>query len=154
MTLMDSSGDSPISSAAEGIRPWMTASAPSHDGREQHFADRFGAFLVDQRLAEHAAIERALRAAQTTGERLDRVLTKLGLVSEAGIAAALSKFLSIPIVTAAHIPSEPILPDVVDVGFVRRNRVMPLAIDDERLVVGVVDPLHEEPIRALAYLDQ
>jgi general secretion pathway protein E len=153
VTLTDSPSSSrPISNAVNEAPPWMAASAISQDGHRQPFADSFGAFLVDEKLAERAAIERALRAAQTTGERLDRVLTKLGLVSEAGIAAALSKFLSIPMVAAAQLPLEPILADVIDVSFVRRNRVMPLTINDDRLVVGVVDPLHDEPIRALAYL--
>src|SRR5207302_2845397 len=49
------------------------------------FAERFGAFLAAENVIDRAVLERARRAARTTGERFDQVLTKLGLVSEADI---------------------------------------------------------------------
>jgi general secretion pathway protein E len=79
------------------------------------------------------------------------VLTKLGLLSEAELAAALSKYLSVPLAASAQIPPEPVLCEIVEGDFVRRNRVMPLAITDETLMVGIVDPFNDEPVRALAY---
>jgi general secretion pathway protein E len=121
---------------------------PPRDGHAPGFAQSFGAYLIEQKAIEPAAIERAFRAAQTTGERFDHVLTKLGLVSELDVAVALSKYLSIPLVTPAQMPTEPILPGVIDESFVRRNRVLPLAVSDDRLVVGVVDPFNDEPLRA------
>jgi len=46
-------------------------------------------------------------------ERLDRVLTKLGLVSETNLAIALAKFLSLELVRPADLPLERILPDII-----------------------------------------
>src|SRR5205807_823704 len=92
------------------------------------------------------------RAAHTTGERFDHVLTKLGLVSEGDLAVSLSKYLSIPLATPALIPAAPVLAERVGADFVRRNRLMPLAIADGRLAIGVTDPFNDEPIRALAFL--
>jgi general secretion pathway protein E len=116
------------------------------------FAQDFGAFLAEEAILERAVLERARRAAHTTGERFDHVLTKLGLVSEGDLAVSLSKYLSIPLATPALVPAAPILPDRVGADFVRRNRVLPLAIADGRLAVGVTDPFNDEPIRALAFL--
>jgi general secretion pathway protein E len=132
--------------------PGIAMLEPRRDDRAGDFTSEFSALLVEQLLLERAAMDRALHAAQSTGERLDQVLTKLGLVSEADVARMLSRYLGVPLVTAAQIPAEPVLAEVADAGFVRRSKVMPLKLDDERLTVGVVDPFNDEPIRALAYL--
>jgi general secretion pathway protein E len=116
------------------------------------FAQDFGAFLAEEAIVERAVLDRARRAAHTTGERFDHVLTKLGLVSEGDLAVSLSKYLSVPLATPALIPAAPVLGERVPPDFVRRNRVMPLATDEGRLAVGVTDPFNDEPIRALAFL--
>ncbi len=116
------------------------------------FAQDFGAFLAERAILEPSVLERARRAAHTTGERFDNVLTKLGLVSEGDLAVSLSKYLSIPLATPTLVPAAPVLADRVSADFVRRNRVLPLAADDRHLVVGVTDPFNDEPIRALAFL--
>jgi general secretion pathway protein E len=116
------------------------------------FAQDFGAFLAEEAIVERAVLDRARRAAHTTGERFDHVLTKLGLVSEGDLAVSLSKYLSVPLATPALIPAAPVLAERVPPDFVRRNRVMPLAVEDGRLAVGVTDPFNDEPIRALAFL--
>src|SRR5262249_56635091 len=109
------------------------------------------AFLAEESIVERSVLERARRAAHTTGERFDHVLTKLGLVSEGDLAVNLSKYLSIPLATPALVPPAPVLPDRVGADFVRLHRVLPLAVADGRLVVGVTDPFNDEPIRALAF---
>src|SRR5215470_4732187 len=116
------------------------------------FAQDFGAFLENESILERSMLERARRAAQTTGERFDHVLTKLGLVSEGDLAVSLSKYLSIPLATPALVPAAPVLVERIGADFVRRNRVMPLALADGRLAVGVTDPFNDEPVRALAFL--
>ncbi len=123
-----------------------------HDVHAPDFAQDFGSFLAEEGIVERSALDRARRASHTTGERFDQVLTKLGLVSDGDLAVGLSKYLSIPLATPALVPAEPVLADRVGPDFVRRNRVMPLALDDGRLAVGVTDPFNDEPIRALAYL--
>lgn len=126
--------------------------APASQPADSDLAERFGAFLIDGNIVAPAVLDRARRAAGTTGERFDRVLTKLGLISEAELASALSRYLSVPLATAADVPAEPVRTDMINPGFVRRNRVMPLALDTLTLTVGVIDPFNQEPLRALAYL--
>jgi general secretion pathway protein E len=124
----------------------------SIDPFDADFAQRFGAFLASERICDGVVIERARRAAVSTGERFDQVLTKLGLVSDVDLASALSRYLSVPLATPADVPSEPLLADLAAPDFVRRNRVMPLAADPGTLTLGVTDPFHLEPVQALAYL--
>jgi general secretion pathway protein E len=129
-----------------------TRAPVARDVHAPAFAQDFGAFLAEESILERSVLERARRAAHTTGERFDQVLTKLGLVSDGDLAVGLSKYLSIPLATPALVPAEAVLADRVGADFVRRNRVMPLALDDRRLAVGVTDPFNDEPIRALAFL--
>ncbi|MBR1241924.1 Flp pilus assembly complex ATPase component TadA [Bradyrhizobium sp. AUGA SZCCT0274] len=116
------------------------------------FAEDFSHFLVGENIVDHIVLERATSAARMTGERLDHVLTKLGLVSETNLAVALSKFLSLDLARPGDLPLERILPDIIEADFVRRNRVLPLALDAGALFVGVTDPFNQEPVRALAFL--
>jgi general secretion pathway protein E len=137
------------SSLFHGQAPPLANLAPASE-----LAEAFGSFLVEHGLLDAAVIDRAQRATRTTGERFDRVLTKLGLIAEQDLTAALSRYLSIPLATSADLPKEPLLPDVIAGEFVRRNGVIPLGLDDHSLIVGVADPFHEEPLRALAYLTE
>ena len=118
---------------------------------ETSFSGAFGTFLLQDKKLDSQALERARRAAVSTGDRIDRVLGKLGLLSDTDLALSLAAFLKIPIATQSSIPAAPILPEAIDADFVRFNKVLPLRVDGSRLEVGTTDPLSDEPLRALAY---
>jgi general secretion pathway protein E len=131
----------------------MTMLAPTDASlARENFAESFARFLLEEDLLDRFTVDRASRAAQTTGERLDLVLTRLGLLGEAELGTALSRFLAIPLADAASIPMGPLLPDLISADFVRINGTMPLIQQGNLLTVGVTDPLDQEPLRALAYL--
>ena len=58
------------------------------------------------------------------------MLTKLGLLSDADLTQALAKYLDIGVVAAARVPVAPVMPDIVDADFVRRSKILPLAVSD------------------------
>jgi general secretion pathway protein E len=132
--------------------PWVPGSGAIGNPDSMQFEQGFRDFLIAENIVDHIVLERAISAAHKTDERLDRVLTKLGLVSEINLAVALSKFLSLKLARPDDLPLERLLPGVIEADFVRRNRVLPLALEGGTLSVGVTDPLNIEPIRALAYL--
>ncbi len=127
-----------------------TGAAGPSKGAE--FLHGFCAFLTSESILDADTIDRARRAAGSTAERIDRVLTKLGLLAEADLATALARYLHISLVTPGDIPAEPLLTDLASPDFVRRNKVMPLVVTDETITLGVTDPFADEPVRALAYL--
>ena len=135
-----------------GSSPWAPRVGAPVDFDNTQFEEGFGRFLITEKIVDHIVLERAVSAARKTGERLDRVLTKLGLVPETNLAVALSNFLSLTLARPTDVPLERILPDVIGADFVRRNRILPLALEDGALSVGVTDPLNPEPVHALAYL--
>lgn len=131
---------------------WAARSGIVSDTDFAKFEDEFGSYLVEETIADQIVVDRARNAARKTGDRFDRVLTKLGLISEADLTAALSKYFSVPMLSSADVPQGPIASDIIDAEFVRHNNILPLAVDDNALTVGVTDLFNTEPILALAYL--
>ncbi|HET9715101.1 MAG TPA: GspE/PulE family protein [Pseudolabrys sp.] len=144
--------DSAIGGLTDDVLPWSVRPDVGANIDYEKFEAELGTFLVDEKIIDRLAVDRARSAARKTGDRFDRVLTKLGLISEADITTALSKYFSVPKVAAADLPLMPIAPDIIQADFVRRNYVLPLAMDDVALTLGVTDLFNTEPILALAYL--
>ena len=116
------------------------------------FSEAFGRRLIEANLLDAGSLDRARRAAATTGERFDHVLAKLGLVPDAALLEALACHLGTGIATARDMPTAPVLPEIIRPQFVRSRQVLPLAAEDGRLAVAAVDPFDDEPRQALAYL--
>ena len=73
-----------------GPPPWHMQSVAPAEYVSKDFEKGFGEFLIAEKIIDYVVLERAVSAARKTGERLDRVLTKLGMVPEVNLAAALS----------------------------------------------------------------
>src|SRR5579862_2439571 len=97
--------------------------------------------LVERGLVDVRTLERARRVAAESGQRLDAVLIQLGLVGERGLAESFAALLGIRIVNAERFPEEPLLPERLKPKFLRRARVVPIGVENGRLVVAMADPL-------------
>jgi len=124
----------------------------SQTAEQEDFAAAFGRRLIEANLLDTASLDRARRAAVTTGERFDHVLAKLGLVPEASLLEALACHLGTNVASARDMPAAPVLPEIIRPQFIRSRQVLPVAAEDGRLAVAVVDPFDHEPLQALAYL--
>jgi general secretion pathway protein E len=120
--------------------------------QKEDFAEAFGRRLIEANLLDAGSLDRARRAAATTGERFDHVLAKLGLVPDAALLEALACHLGTGVATARDMPTAPVLPEIIRPQFVRSRQVLPLAAEDSRLAVAAVDPFDDEPRQALAYM--
>ncbi|MDR7521004.1 MAG: type II secretion system ATPase GspE [Armatimonadota bacterium] len=102
---------------------------------------RLGELLVEAGLITRAQLDQALQAQATTGDRLGKVLVGMGLASQDAIAKAIANQLGIEYVNAqtVTIPDEvlTILPEPM----IRRYQVLPLRLEEDALVLGMVDPL-------------
>ena len=102
---------------------------------------RLGPALIDSGALDQRTLERARRVAAETGGRLDRVLTQLGLISERGLAEALARLVSAPLVAPADYPGEALFVDRLRPKFLRKVHSLPIAESAERAVLAMVDPL-------------
>jgi general secretion pathway protein E len=98
---------------------------------------------------DDAAVERALRLRDSTKERLEQILTKLGLVHEREVAEAVSIELGIPLVDPGDYPDTPVL-ESVSATFLRQMQIVPLSDAPDRVILAVTDPLNEYPVRSLS----
>jgi general secretion pathway protein E len=101
----------------------------------------FGRYLVDNGKLADAALERAERARADEGERLEVVLTRLGLISERDLAQALAGFLDLPLATTAEFPDAPILEDKLGRKFLRERHLIPIEDRADAIVVAMAYPL-------------
>jgi general secretion pathway protein E len=112
-------------------------------------APRFAALTVDilvdslpAKGTDPRVIERARRVAQDSGQRLDTVMLRLGLVSERQLAEAAAALLGTVVVTTDRYPLA--LPDCalkLPARFLRSARCLPLDDSNGELTLAVADPL-------------
>jgi general secretion pathway protein E len=118
------------------------ASGPDKPGRAAAAEyERLGALLVSQGHCDAKTLERARGVAAETGQRFDTVLIQLGLVSERGLAEALSGLLDLPLTDAEHYPAHPLLTEQLTAKFLRQARAVPLALSEGTLRLAMVNPL-------------
>jgi general secretion pathway protein E len=122
------------------------------DPCDEDLIERFAAFLSRRGVLDDLTMHRALRAQRQSGERLDLVLTRLGLIAEADLAGLLADFLGLPLVAAGQLPEVPLLADRLQLPFLKSNRVIPIADRGGSLLVALADPFNTEAPAALSYL--
>ena len=116
------------------------AESPPPDGAAP--LDHLAALLVERGHCDGHSLERGRRVASESGQRLDKVLIQLGLVSERDLAEAYAALLGLPLASPDHYPQgDPLLPDRLGARFLRAARVVPMAQEGGRLLVAVADPL-------------
>lgn len=122
--------------------------APPPSPEAQKLAD----LLLERGVASAETLARARSVQAETGDRLDAVLTRLGLVSEQALAETAAAALGLPLAAAADFPAAPLeaAPGCPTPRFLREVRAVPLAAGAEGVTVALVDPFDPFPPRALA----
>jgi len=108
-----------------------------------------GNLLVQQNKLTDADLQRAQRVREGTGENLDALLIKLGLVSERDLAEALAAHLDLPLVRPGDYPEMPATNGGVSPRFLKEARVIPLFEDDQGLTVALANPTDDYVLAAL-----
>ncbi|MGC1301590.1 MAG: ATPase, T2SS/T4P/T4SS family, partial [Caulobacteraceae bacterium] len=94
---------------------------------------------------------RASVVQEESGERLDAVLTRLGLVSEQALAQAVAEAAGLRLAGPEDFPATPVEIGAVSIRFLREAKAVPLRSDADGVEVAFVDPLESFPLQALAY---
>ncbi len=116
-------------------------------------ADRLSSLIIDRGLASAETLARARLVQGETGDRLDVVLTRLGLVAEQALAQAVAQDLDLPLVSVDDFPAIPLsTPHGPNPVFLRDARVLPLRHGDQGVDVAMADPFDPYPAKALSLL--
>ena len=116
------------------------------------FSEDFASFLLAEEIVAGSTISRAVRACVQTSGRLDRIVVELGILSERDTVRVLAEFLGFMIAHASDFPDAALIHDLLPSVFVCRSGLMPISLSGNHLVVACIDPLDDEPARAVAYL--
>ncbi len=108
-----------------------------------------GELLVEHQKLADADLQRARRVRDSTGESLETLLVKLGLVSERDLAEALAARLNLPLVRPADYPDAPATNGAISPRFLKESRVVPLFDDEHGLTVAMANPTDEYVLSAL-----
>ncbi|MFO1028411.1 MAG: type II secretion system ATPase GspE [Acetobacteraceae bacterium] len=108
--------------------------------------------LTSRGLLAGAALERVRRLqAESGGDRLDLIASKLGLISDRDLAGAYAAFLGTPLIAPDDFPAEPVAPDRLQLAYLKRVRIVPLAETDTTVTAAMADPLDDNAIQALEF---
>jgi general secretion pathway protein E len=119
-------------------------------GEATRRVDLLAGILLRAGQCDGQTIERVRRVAAESGQRLDLVLIQLGLVTERGLAEAYATLLEVPIAGPARFPETALFPERLTPRFLRTARAIPLAVEDNTLVLGVADALDDFTPTAIA----
>ncbi len=97
--------------------------------------------LLDHGDMDPDALRRARRVCEETGDRLDMVLTRLGLASEQAIAQALARHLNLALVAGDDFPAAAVLEERLSAQFLRGARAVALAETEASVILAMADPL-------------
>ena len=106
---------------------------------------------MERGLVAQETLTRARLIQAETGERLDSVLTRLGMIAEQTLASAIAKETGLPIASSSDFPAERILGDAISARFLRDVKAVPIAETEEAVDVALIDPLDPYPLEALAF---
>ncbi|WP_167561198.1 ATPase, T2SS/T4P/T4SS family [Bradyrhizobium sp. AS23.2] len=120
--------------------------------KEEGFADAFSGLLVSEGLVDLGAVARARRASEAAGERLDTVMVKLGLLSEADLCGAYAAYCGLKVIRPSDVPPQPVLADRLKLPFLKASRTLPISTSDRSLLLATVDPFDEEAHKAIGYM--
>jgi general secretion pathway protein E len=130
-----------------------TEEAGAADRRKMFASEHseFGRYLVANGKLADAALERAERARADENERLEVVLSRLGLISERDLAQSLSAFLDIPLATSNDFPKAPIVEDKLGRKFLRERHLIPIDDHADAIVLAMAYPLDTYAVEAVRF---
>jgi general secretion pathway protein E len=124
---------------------------PGPAGRAHAARQALAEELIRTGRLTQAGLERAQSLAGQSGERLEVVLARLGLVAERDLAQTLATLLDLPLVGAADFPAHCLMPEKLNREFLRESRLLPIAETQAGLKVAMVDPLNDYAAEAARF---
>src|SRR5215831_15264015 len=118
----------------------VTSSAAVTEAPAAPVRKRIGEILIERGKLDQAALDRALRLQQESGDRLGGLLVTLGLCAQRDVSEALAAQLELPLIDAAGYPEFPILEERVSPRFLREARALPVREDEHELALAMADP--------------
>jgi type II secretory ATPase GspE/PulE/Tfp pilus assembly ATPase PilB-like protein len=99
-----------------------------------------GSLLLQRGVLTKAHLDRAVAEQRVSGERLDRVLIRLGLASRDQVLAAVGDQFHMPVVDLSTIVVEPAVLSALPAKLIFKQRCVPIAKENGTLKIATSDP--------------
>ncbi|MCC6951860.1 MAG: type II/IV secretion system protein [Phycisphaerales bacterium] len=99
-----------------------------------------GSLFNSSGVLTEAQLREASSEQQRTGERLDRVLLRLGLASRAQVVEALGEHFQMEVVDLGTLPVDPATLTALPSKLIFRHRCVPIRTEGDTLTVAIADP--------------
>ena len=106
-------------------------------------------FMLDRGFLTSAELSKAQQVCTETGERLVSAVRRLGMMAGSDLARAVATYYTLPTVGEQDWPKTTLLSDVLSPRYLREHKVLPLAVDGQRLILAAADPGHTAAINAI-----
>jgi general secretion pathway protein E len=116
---------------------------------ETDWDERVETALVKQGKLDDTDLQRVRRLRMGSDQRFATIITKLGLVSERDVAAALSNEFGVEVITESDFPDDPPLQGKISPRFLKSAQALPLEETEDRLRVAVADPFNHYLVDSL-----
>src|SRR5437764_1633227 len=103
-------------------------------------SNQLGTLLLERGLVSQEQLDAALKEQQETRKSLGRVLIDQGTVSETDLVATLAARIGLDFVDIGDYPVDPSAVSLISDTLARRFQAIPIAWEEERLVVAMADP--------------
>lgn len=114
---------------------------------------RFGEILLEQGKIDTGGLDRALLLQRDEpGSRIGEILVRLGSIAQTDIARTLAIQCDLPVLAADQYPAFPILEERISTRFLREMGVMPVAEENDRVVLAMVNPRDQATVEAFRVL--
>jgi type IV pilus assembly protein PilB len=100
-----------------------------------------GDFLLEQKIITEEELRRGLKYHKETGKLLGRCLIELGIIDEKSLIKSLSDQMGVQYVSLKNYSVDPTVLQLVPRDFALAHRVFPLFKIENKLTVGMVNPL-------------
>ena len=107
--------------------------------------------LLSERLAPDA-LKRAEMVSQETGERIESVVTRLGLLSEQALAEGLARAGDLRLLSSIDFPATAVAGAEPTAAFLREMRALPIAIEKDKLILALANPKDDFAATALGFI--
>lgn len=136
-----------------GLKPQAGVDFPM-DARPRAAAENLEDMLRDCALLPEESLQRALLIERETGERLDAIITRLGLVSEDRLASEMARATGLEIIKSEAFPAEPVSGPDLSISFLRDIHALPIAVSAEAVRVAVSNPFDSFVAEAFGFMFQ
>ncbi len=110
--------------------------------------------LRERGLLQEESHQRAMLIVRESGERLEAVLTRLGMISEDRLVAEMASFLGMETLGAESIPTIAVDGPDLSLGFLRDIRAIPIGLDASSVRVAVSNPFDPFVAQAFGFMFQ